>query len=114
MSGLIAAVIIAPFALSQGLDFRNLSSLAVTGIAYITVFPSICSFIFWNKGVSEIGASKAAVFLNLNPVFTAAISWALGQRITSVHVLGGLMVFAGVYVTTGMFGKTFLSKPDFT
>jgi drug/metabolite transporter (DMT)-like permease len=53
------------------------------------------------------------VFLNLNPVFTAAISWALGQKITTVQILGGLLVFTGVYVTTGMFEKTLMRKPDY-
>lgn len=108
ISGLIAAIIMAPFAIAQGINFTSLSATAVTGIAYITIFPSICSFIFWNIGVREIGASKAGVFLNLNPVFTAAISWILGQKITVVQVIGGLLVFLGVYFTTGMFEKNFL------
>jgi drug/metabolite transporter (DMT)-like permease len=104
LSGMIAAVIMAPFALSQGLDLSNLSAVAAAGVAYITIFPSVCSFIFWNIGVREIGASKAGVFLNLNPVFTAAMSLALGQTITTVQILGGLLVFLGVYITTGMIG----------
>jgi drug/metabolite transporter (DMT)-like permease len=110
VSASIAAIITAPFAISQGLDFTKLSITAVTGIFYITIFPSICSFVFWNIGVREIGASRAGVFLNLNPVFTAAISWAMGQTITAVQVLGGLFVFLGVYMTTGMFEKMFVQK----
>jgi drug/metabolite transporter (DMT)-like permease len=113
LSGVIAALIMAPFALSQGLDLASLSPVAMTGVAYIAIFPSVCSFIFWNLGVREIGASKAGIFLNLNPVFTASISWLLGQRITGVQVLGGLLVFAGVYITTGMFEKTILRKQAF-
>lgn len=108
VSGIFAAIIMAPFALYQGLNLGNLSNLAITGIAYIIIFPSICSFIFWNIGVRELGASKAGVFLNLNPVFTAIISWTLGQYITSVQVAGGLLVFLGVFFTTGMFEKTFI------
>jgi len=113
LSGVIAAAIMAPFAVSQGLDLARLSPVAVTGVAYIAIFPSVCSFIFWNIGVREIGASRAGVFLNLNPVFTASISWLLGQRITNVQILGGLLVFAGVSITTGMLGKTFIKKPVF-
>jgi hypothetical protein len=29
-----------------------------------------------------------------------------------VQILGGLLVFTGVYVTTGMFEKTFMRKSD--
>jgi drug/metabolite transporter (DMT)-like permease len=111
LSGVIASAIMAPLAISQGFDLTHLSAVALTGIAYIAIFPSVFSFIFWNIGIKEIGPSKSGIFLNLNPVFTAAISWLLGQRITNVQVLGGLLVFAGVYITTGMFEKSFLSKP---
>ncbi|HYF84263.1 MAG TPA: DMT family transporter [Clostridia bacterium] len=113
VSGLIAVILMAPFAIAQGIDYAKLSTIAVTGIAYITIFPTICSFIFWNIGVREIGVSKAGVFLNLNPVFTAVISLALGQKITIVQVLGGLLVFLGVYITTGMFEKNFIHKSKF-
>lgn len=112
VSGLIAVIIMAPFAITQGIDFTGLSTLAVTGIAYITIFPTICSFIFWNIGVREIGPGRAGVFLNLNPVFTAVISWAIGEKVTAVQVLGGLLVFLGVYITTGMLEKHFTRKSD--
>jgi drug/metabolite transporter (DMT)-like permease len=101
-SSIIAVIIMAPFALYQGIDITVLSPMAWTGIIYITIFPSVCSFIFWNIGVKELGANKTAIFLNLIPVFTAMISLALGNRITAAQIFGGLMVFAGVYVTTGM------------
>lgn len=110
VSGVIAVIIMAPVAAIQGIDFSNLSTLAVTGIAYITMFPTVCSFIFWNLGVKAIGASKAGIFLNLNPVFTALISWIIGEKIIAVQVLGGLLVFLGVYVTTGMLEKSMARK----
>lgn len=101
-SAVIATILMAPFALYQGIDLVKLSPLAWTGIAYITIFPSVCSFVFWNIGVKELGANKTAIFLNLIPVFTALISWILGNKITPAQIFGGLMVFAGVYVTTAM------------
>jgi drug/metabolite transporter (DMT)-like permease len=105
-SSVIATLIMAPFALYQGIDISALSPVAWTGIIYITIFPSVCSFIFWNIGVKELGANKSAIFLNLIPVFTALISWALGNKITMAQILGGLLVFIGVYVTTGKTGKS--------
>jgi drug/metabolite transporter (DMT)-like permease len=101
-SAVIATILMAPFAIYQGIDITALSPMAWTGIIYITIFPSVCSFIFWNIGVKELGANRTAIFLNLIPVFTAIISFALGNRITTAQILGGLLVFVGVYVTTGM------------
>ena len=104
-SALLATLILAPFALGQGISFQNISGLAMVGVLYIVLFPSVASFIFWNLGVREIRAGKAGIFLNLIPVFTALISLALGEAVTLVQLTGGILVFLGVYATTGMLEK---------
>jgi drug/metabolite transporter (DMT)-like permease len=112
-SAVIATVLMAPFAIYQGIDLSILSPLAWTGILYITIFPSVFSFIFWNIGIKELGANKTAIFLNLIPVFTAIISWSLGNEITEAQLLGGLLVFTGVYITTGNWkGKLKIKKEE--
>ncbi|MFY0544575.1 DMT family transporter [Brevibacillus sp. H7] len=105
VSTLFATLMMAPFALAQGIDMANIGPLAVTGIIYMVIFPSVCSFVFWNLSVRAIGASKAGVFLNLIPVFTAMISMILGEKITGAQVWGGLLVFLGVYLTSGMLDR---------
>ncbi len=112
VSALIAMILFAPFAFAQGINFSELSPLALTGIVYFVLFPSVGSFIFWNIAVREIGASQSGVFLNLIPVFTAIISISLGQMITLVQVIGGLFVFTGVYLTTGLLDKRILAKKE--
>jgi drug/metabolite transporter (DMT)-like permease len=98
----IGVALMAPFALAQGIDIARIGALSITGILYMVIFPSVCSFVFWNLSVQAIGASKAGVFLNLVPVFTAMISGVLGVRITEAQIIGGLLVFCGVYLTTGI------------
>ncbi|WP_307794938.1 DMT family transporter [Alkalihalobacillus sp. BA299] len=111
VSTLFAILLLAPFVLSQGLTFySDLSPLALTGIVYFVIFPSVCSFIFWNVAVREIGASQSGIFLNLIPVFTAIISVLLGNMITLVQILGGLFVFIGVYLTTGLMDQKLSSR----
>jgi drug/metabolite transporter (DMT)-like permease len=102
VSGMLSAILLLPFAINQNIDFANISTLSLIGVIYIILFPSLCSFVFWNIGVREIGAAKAGIFMNLNPVFTAAISWIMGQQVTMVQLIGGLLVFAGVYITTAV------------
>lgn len=96
----MASIMMLPFIIYQGINIAALSPMAWTGIIYITIFPSVLSFVIWNMGVKEIGANKTGIFLNLIPVFTAIISWALGNKITAAQIIGGLVVFAGVYLTT--------------
>ncbi|KZL90553.1 DMT family transporter [Clostridium magnum] len=102
VSALFGTIIMAPFALYEGINIANITPIAVTGILYMIIFPSIGSFILWNMAIQEIGASKAGIFLNFIPIFTAIISWILGEKVTAAQVCGGILVFIGVYLTTGM------------
>ncbi|MED4753062.1 DMT family transporter [Brevibacillus choshinensis] len=101
-STFLAAIMMLPFAIVQGIDFSTLSPLAFSGILYIVLFPSICSFVFWNVSVRAVGASQAGITLNLIPVFTAMISVIFGESITQAQVWGGLLVFIGVTFASGL------------
>lgn len=105
VSGLFATVMMTPFALRQGIDLARIGTLTVIGILYIAIFASVFSFVFWNISVRAIGASQAGVSMNLIPVFTAIISSISGNKITGAQVWGGLLVFSGVYLTTGMLDR---------
>ena len=105
ISGLITAITLFPFVINSGVNYANMSSLALIAVIYIILFPSMLSFVLWNVGIKEIGAAKTGIFLNLNPVFIAFISWTMGREITWVQVIGGLLVFTGVYITTVLKGK---------
>ena len=110
VAAFFATMMMAPFAIAQGIDIGTISSLAITGILYMIVFPSVGSFVFWNMSVREIGATQAGIFLNLIPVFTALISWTLGEPATASQIGGGLLVFSGVYLTTGMLERNVATK----
>ncbi|MDT3425769.1 drug/metabolite transporter (DMT)-like permease [Paenibacillus forsythiae] len=98
ISALMGLLLILPFFLASGIQLP-LSPKATMGILYIGIFPSVGSFIFWNASIREIGASRAGIYLNLITVFTAILSMLLGNPVTLAQVLGGLLVFAGVYIT---------------
>ncbi|MDT8860106.1 DMT family transporter [Alkalihalobacillus sp. MEB130] len=102
VSTFLAMVVLAPFAFWQGIDLAQVSSISIYGILYMCIFSSVCSFVFWNMSVRKVGASQAGIFLNLIPVFTALISMALGEAILTEQIIGGLLVFIGVYLTSGM------------
>ena len=66
-------------------------------IFYVAIFAGIFSFIFWNKGVSIIGANRAGVFLHLIPLFSSI--WAifiLGERFSIYHAFGISFIIAGI------------------
>ncbi|PMC36037.1 EamA family transporter [Bacillus sp. UMB0899] len=101
ISVIFALIIMLPMVVVSGSNFNfHLSQHAVMGIVYMGIFPSVGSFIFWNISLRQIDASKAGVYLNLITVFTAIFSLLLGNSISFVQVIGGILVFIGVYLTS--------------
>jgi drug/metabolite transporter (DMT)-like permease len=96
----ISIIILLPFLYVQPFDFERLSMKGISGIIYMWIFPSVCSFVFWNIAVKKVGPSQAGIYLNLITVFTAIISIMIGENITSSQIIGGLLVLTGVYFAT--------------
>jgi drug/metabolite transporter (DMT)-like permease len=72
-------------------------NLAVIG--YVSIFPSILSYLFFNRGVELIGANRAAPFFHLIPVFGSILAIAfLGERPQLFHLIGYALVLAGVFI----------------
>jgi drug/metabolite transporter (DMT)-like permease len=71
----------------------------IGGLVYVAVFPSILSYLFWNRGVAVVGAGRAGFFICLIPVFTAALAAGLlGERLEWFHLVGLLLIAAGFLV----------------
>jgi drug/metabolite transporter (DMT)-like permease len=70
---------------------------SLLGIGYVSLFASVIAYIFWNRGVREVGPNPAGVMLNLMPVFGAGLAVALlGERLAGYHWLGAALVLAGI------------------
>jgi drug/metabolite transporter (DMT)-like permease len=81
-----------------GFDVNLVTS---SSILYMALFPSVLCFIFWNQAVREVGPDKAGLFLYLMPVFGAILSAVfLGESISAFHLIGSVLIFAGIHLTT--------------
>ena len=77
----------------------NVSTIAA--LAYYGTIPSIVAYLFWNRGVAQVGANKAGLFVHLMPVFGALLSVIfLGERLYAYHYAGAVLIFGGIYLTT--------------
>ncbi|WP_206811061.1 DMT family transporter [Paradesulfitobacterium ferrireducens] len=62
----------------------------------VTGFAIFVNFI----GISMVGSGKAAIFSNLNPIFTILLSVAiLNEQLMPYHWIGMLLVLAGIYLS---------------
>ncbi|MCW8884290.1 MAG: DMT family transporter [Motiliproteus sp.] len=72
-------------------------------IGYMALFPSVLAYFFWNRGVAELGAAKAGLFIHLMPVFGLILSVIfLGESVRAFHLLGIGLIFSGIYLATKM------------
>lgn len=73
------------------------SGPVLLGVAYVAVFASVVSFLFWSHGVAELGPSRAGQFVHLMPVFGAALSFAvLGEPLSVAQIVGAVFVLTGI------------------
>jgi drug/metabolite transporter (DMT)-like permease len=75
----------------------TLGLASALSIGYVSLFASVIAYIFWNRGVREVGPNPAGVMLNLMPVFSAGLAITLlGERLAGYHWLGAALVLAGI------------------
>jgi len=77
----------------------KLTSLLVIG--YVMVFPSIVSYLCYNRGVELVGANRAGLFIHLMPVFGSIMAVLfLGEAFRWFHGVGVLLIGTGIYLAT--------------
>jgi len=78
---------------------RDLPGMEVAlHLLYLGIFPSSVAFVFFSSGIRTLGASRANIFTNLVPGFTAVFAWLLiGEAFTLQKILGMAVVIAGVF-----------------
>jgi drug/metabolite transporter (DMT)-like permease len=70
-------------------------------IGYVMIFPSIVSYLCFNRGVELVGANRAGLFIHLMPVFGSLMAVIfLGEVFCWFHGLGILLIGAGIYLAT--------------
>jgi drug/metabolite transporter (DMT)-like permease len=95
----IGAVGTLPFAIHeylQGIRFQPTVTTFLT-IGYVSIFPSLVSYMSWNRGVELIGANRAGALLHLIPLYSAILAGIfLGEHLASFHIVGFALILAGV------------------
>ena len=99
VQALFASAVLVPATLVLGAP-GPADGITWLGVVYIGIFPSALSYLMWNLAVRGIGAARAGVYLNLVPFFTAIIGLFIGDPITGIQVLGGMLIVAGVVITS--------------
>lgn len=100
---LLAALANLPFMFLEMWSGRtiHISPHSAAGLVYVMVFPSLVAYLFYNRGVSLIGANRAGAFLHIVPLFGAVMAvFFLGETLEIFHVFGFIAIISGVFMTT--------------
>jgi len=98
----LGTLMLLPLYLWETIHIRALQFNGVTllSILYVAVFPSIVSYLCYNRGVESIGANRAGVFLYLMPVFGSLMAVGLlGESLFWFHWAGIALIAAGLFAS---------------
>jgi len=90
-------VFLMPFSLLEAPWTYMWGTTSWLGILYLALLSTVVGYFFYVEGVSKIGASRAAIFGNLVPVFGVVSSiLLLGENASPWHAVSFLLILVGV------------------
>ena len=103
VQNLVGAILFLPLFLI--FDFKSFISTSLTfnmfrPIIELSIFASCGAFILFAWSVKNMGITKANVFSNCIPIFTALFSFILmGEKLTLQNITGMIIVIAGLFMS---------------
>jgi len=98
---LIGALVLMPFYIRDelaGVHFTFTRQTALS-LAYLVIFPSFLSYLFFNRGVELAGAARAGLSIHLLPVFGTVLAVLfLGESIEAFHLIGAGLIATGLLI----------------
>lgn len=98
------AVFLLPFYILESIIYGTVPvrTSTVIVIVELALLVSVFGNLMWNLGNQIIGPSRAAIFINLIPLFGAILAVTfLGEKIFIYHLIGAIMICLGVWLVMG-------------
>lgn len=77
----------------------TISLPAIGAIVFLAIFCSIVAYLIYNIALEKMGATNVAVYIYFVPLSTIVFAYLiLGETLTPLTAIGGLMVLAGMYI----------------
>jgi drug/metabolite transporter (DMT)-like permease len=98
---LMGSLTLFPFYIFEAVFIRPtlFSGKLVIVVVVLALLVSILSIAMWNTGNAVVGHNRAAIFVNLMPVYSAILAiYFLDEKLYLFHVVGALFVCAGIFM----------------
>ena len=107
-ASLFGTLLLFPAALLEAPPSETISGLSLWGwlsVLQLALLGTVVGFVWWYQGVADLGASRAAIFIYLVPLFGVLLSsLVLSETIGPARIAGGLLIVGGV--SAGTLGKS--------
>lgn len=98
-ASIVGALMLAPFSVTGWGTLLHAGSGAWLSILYLALLGTVLAFVLYYDGVRRLGASRAAAFTLLVPVFgVSSAILVLGEPLRSGLAVGGAIVLAGLWL----------------
>lgn len=88
---------------TQEIKLETMSLLSVgdlISLGYLGVLGSAIAYVWYYKGVAQLGAAGAGSFIALNPLSAVIIATLfLNEKMSSIILLGGVLIILGITIT---------------
>ncbi|BEP28031.1 DMT family transporter [Helicovermis profundi] len=96
---LIGTIFFIPFAAIEKTNWSLVDSKIILNVLALGVFASAMAFYLNLVGLKHLGISRSAVYLNIIPIVSVVVSMIfLGETITLMQLIGGILVIISVYL----------------
>jgi drug/metabolite transporter (DMT)-like permease len=97
----VGAVVLVPLALAIERPWQAWRAWTSWLVVLYGALPITLGHVWFYRIIRVLGAGPTVAFLNLMPFVVLALSWALlGEALHAYHVVGAVLVAAGVYLAT--------------
>jgi len=82
-------------------DMIHMTGMSWIGVTYVSTFASVGAYLAWNAGVKMVGASRAAPYINLLPLWTVVFGvLLLHEHISWLSLMGGAITIIGAVLAS--------------
>jgi drug/metabolite transporter (DMT)-like permease len=111
----VGELVVLPFYLGETAFGRPMiwTWSSIIALVAVGLFSSVLAYIFWNRGVEQVGAPVAGLFVHLMPVFGIVLAWlVLDERLHMFHLIGIVLILTGITMTSRKARATVAAAPD--
>ena len=84
---------------SIGLEV-NFNKAFFSILFYVVVFPALGAYYCWQKGIEIIGPNRSTMFIQLMPLFSAAMAIIIfNEKFELYHFAGAVFILFGIYLS---------------